>query len=261
VTGLWRAVPLLALIALTACGPAGPRPPGPGRVGSPSLDRPATPVPVGAGCLSPAERAGVTRFPSASGAELGGVVLGRGRAGVVLAHGQHGDVCEWLPYGRVLAGLGYHVLLFDFNGFGASGTAPDAPSRPHYDRDVAAAVGQLRTAGAERVAVVGAEIGGLAALIAAVDIAPPVAGVVDLSSPPDTSGIDGTDAVARLAVPALFVVSVEDPVRDAVRRLYAADRYPDRRLEEVPGYGHATGLLDAEPLRNLVGSYLRKWTG
>jgi pimeloyl-ACP methyl ester carboxylesterase len=229
----------------------------------PRLDRPSPPIPVGARCLSPAERAGVTSFGSRSGAELTGVFLGHGRAGVVMVHGQHGDVCEWLPYARVLVGLGYRILLFDLNGFGASGTSPDGPAQPRYDLDTAAAVAQLRAAGVDRVALVGSEFGGLAAVVAAADIDPPVQGVVDLSGASAVSGLDGRSAAAALRVPALFVVGRDDPWLGEISEVYRADRFADRRLVVVPGAEHGLNLVDpsanpgAGAVRELIESFLR----
>jgi hypothetical protein len=34
---------------------------------------------------------------------LGGIVLGSGTTGVVLAHRNGSDLCDWMPYGHVLA--------------------------------------------------------------------------------------------------------------------------------------------------------------
>jgi pimeloyl-ACP methyl ester carboxylesterase len=204
--------------------------PAPTRSVEPSLDQPASRIPVGAGCLTDAERLGEIRFPSRSGAVLAGVVLGTGRSGVVMAHGPHGDVCELAPYARVLAGLGYRVLAFDFNGFGASGFGPQFPKLAHLDLDVAAATSALRSAGVDRVVLLGAEIGGLGAVIAAADVRPPVAGVIDLSSPDELAGMDGEAAAARLTVPSLFVSSAADFTVDQVRAMYAKVKPPDRTL-------------------------------
>ncbi len=243
---------LCAVLLLTGCSD-----------GRTPLARPTSPVAVGAACLDPAERAGAVTFASRSGAQLAGVTMGGGPAGVVLAHGPHGDVCEWLPYARVLVGLGYHVFLFDFNGHGASGLSPDAPVDPHFDRDVAAAVGRLRGAGAAKVVLLGSEIGGLASVVAAADIRPAVAGVVDLSGPSQVSGLDGPGAATRLAVPALFVDSAQDQNMGEVREVYDADRYAERRLAVIPGYAHGLNLLDAtmDPgsaaNRTLVESFLQ----
>src|SRR5205823_1322168 len=124
------------------------------------------------------------------------------------------------------------------------GLSPDAPANPHYDRDVAAAARRLRAAGADRVLVVGTETGGLAAVVAAVDLRPPPSGVVDLSGPAAVSGMDARAAAARLTVPALFVVGTDDPWRDEVRSVYTADAAPGRQLDVVPGAAHGVGLVD-----------------
>jgi pimeloyl-ACP methyl ester carboxylesterase len=225
-----------AALVLTGCSS--------GRTPAPALAEPTSPIPVGAACLTQTERAGAITFGSGSGARLAGVTLGGGPNGVVLAHGPHGDVCEWMPYARVLAGLGYHVFLFDFNGYGASGQSPGAPVNPRFDLDVAAAVAQLRHAGAATVVLLGSEFGGLASVVAAVDIRPAVAGVVDLSGPSQVSGLDGPQAAPHLTVPALFVDSAQDQNMGEVRRVYDADRDAQRRLAVIPGYAHGLNLLD-----------------
>jgi pimeloyl-ACP methyl ester carboxylesterase len=251
----WRRVAGVVTVAVLAllCGGSPPVP----RLDPPSYH-------VGGACLSAAERARVTSFASHSGAWLTGVLLGGGSDGVVLVHAQHGSVCEWLPYARVLVGLGYRVLLFDLNGFGGSGTSPDGPARPHYDLDTAAAVGRLRAAGVDRVVVVGAEFGGLAAVVAAAEVRPSVEGVVDLSGASVVSGMDGRVAAARLRVPALFVVGRDDPWIGEVSEVYAADRFADRQLTVVPGPEHGVNLVDpavnpgAGAVRALLVSFLRR---
>jgi len=233
----------------------------------PAPQQPASPIPVGATCLNTQERAGAVHFASRSGAELAGVVLGSGHAGVVMAHGPHGDVCELLPYARVLVGLGYRVLAFDFNGYGASGTGPEYPARGHLDLDVAAAAAELRAKGVDKVVLLGSEFGGLGALIAAADVRPPVAGIVDLSGPNQLAGMDGLAAAARLTAPALFVVSARDPWVDEVRAAYAAASHAERRLEVTPADGmHALNMVDphmdpyAAYVRTLIEDFVRQHT-
>jgi pimeloyl-ACP methyl ester carboxylesterase len=233
----------------------------------PAAQRPASPIPVGGACLTAQERAGAVYFASRSGAELAGVVLGAGRAGVVMAHGPHGDVCELVPYARILVGLGYRVLAFDFNGYGASGIGPEYPARGHLDRDVAAATAELRAKGVDKVILLGSEFGGLGALIAAADVRPPVAGVVDLSGPNQLAGMDGLAAAARLTAPALFVVSERDPWVDEVRAAYAAASHSQRRLEVTPADGmHALNMVDprmdpyARHVRNVIEDFIRQHT-
>ena len=76
----------------------------------------------------------------------------------------NGDLCEWLPFARNLAGKGLFVFAFDFRGHGFS------EGRPAYGRlavDVAAAVKAVRGLGARKVVVMGASLGGIAAVVGA----------------------------------------------------------------------------------------------
>jgi pimeloyl-ACP methyl ester carboxylesterase len=233
----------------------------------PPVPRPASRAPVGAACLTAVERRGEVRFTSGSGGELAGVVLGDGPSGIVMAHGPHGDVCELLPYARVLVGLGYRVLVFDFNGFGASGAGPGFPAYGRLDLDVAAAVAALRSSGARRVVLLGSEFGGLGAVIAAADMRPAVDGVVDLSAPDELAGMDGRAAAARLGVPALFVVSAADTNLDEVRGMYDAAPARYRQLDLTPADGmHGLGMVDpgldphAGEVRAVIEDFLRRAT-
>jgi len=235
-----------AAVTMTGCGGGGDRP-------ESSAALSAGPVPTvqpGALCLTAAERRGAIRFPSLNGASLGGVIVGNGGTGVVLAHSPSSDLCEWMPYARRLTGLGYRVLAFDLNGFASSGTSPGNPNDARYDQDVAAAANLLRARGASTVLLLGSMLGGLAVLVAASRISPPVAGVIDMSGSTTMSGLD-TDAAARqLRVPVLFVAAELDSHVDHphLRALAAAARgAPERHLEVVAGSAaHPVNLLDPE---------------
>ena len=74
-------------------------------------------------CVTRAERRNnAVQFKAADGATLRGVLLGprTSRRGVVIAHEGAGGLCNWLPYGRRLARLGYRTLVFDLRGFVSS---------------------------------------------------------------------------------------------------------------------------------------------
>jgi pimeloyl-ACP methyl ester carboxylesterase len=207
---------------------------------------PTAPAPIGQACLTKGERAGTLRFHSGSGVEIGGVLLGQGRGGVVLAHESPGDLCQWMFYARVLERRGFAVLPIDLNGFGSSPPAPGSPVRPHWDRDVAAAAGVLRARGVRRVVLVGASLGGTSVMAAAAEIQPRVAGLVDLSGPAESSGLDAVAAAGRLRVPALYEVAEDDAYLAEVRRVYRATPPRLRKLIVVPGAGHGVGLLRAD---------------
>src|SRR6266536_6209739 len=82
---------------------------------------------------------GELRFRAADGTRLVGHRFGRGTTAVVLAHEYRGDVCQWAPYARRLASLGYTAIAFDFRGFGLSQHRTGA-ALIRYSADVSAAV-------------------------------------------------------------------------------------------------------------------------
>jgi dienelactone hydrolase len=239
---------------------------------APAPGRPLDPVPSvtpGAACLTPAERSGVVRFTSDNGASIAGVVLGTGRTGVVLAHSNNSDMCDWVPYGRVLAAAGYTALSVDLNGFAASQASAGLPADARYDADLSGAVKLLRGRGVHAVFLMGESIGGTAAVKAAADVTPPVAGVIDISSPAELSGVDALAAAPRLTVPLLCIASEHDEFGGDVRKVAnAATRAPEHRLEIVAGSGsQGPSLLDptvepkAAQVRELVESFLRGHAG
>jgi alpha-beta hydrolase superfamily lysophospholipase len=179
------------------------------------------------------------------GHRFGGVRPGA-RSAVVLAHQSGGDLCEWAPFARTLASQGVFVFAFDFRGHGFS------KGRPTYGRlgvDVAAAVKAVRGLGARQVSVAGASLGGIAAVVAAANIRPPLAGVAAVSAPATIAGrLNALPAAPRVRVPALFVAAEEDQndpydfAADA-RALYAAVASTEKRLELAPGNLHGTFLV------------------
>lgn len=236
---------LVALLVSTAAGCADPSPaPSP-----PASDQQPAPIPSttpGQSCLTGAERAGVIRFPSDNGASIAGVVLGRpAPVGFVLAHESGGDMCDWMPYGRTLAGFGYTVLAIDLNGSGASSPSRGNPADMQWDHDVVAAAAQLRHRGVAKIVLMGASIGGMTVVAAAARLAPPPAAVVDLSGPADLSGVDALAAAPRVSSPILFVAAQEDHVVPELRAVaQAATHATANRLEIIPGTSHGIALLD-----------------
>src|SRR5215211_1337592 len=73
-------------------------------------------------CVSGADVA----FRAADGTKLVGHMFGSGPKAVVLGHQSQGDLCEWLPYARRLARLGYTAFAIDFRGHGLSAVRPAA---------------------------------------------------------------------------------------------------------------------------------------
>jgi alpha/beta hydrolase fold len=162
-------------------------------------------------CGDPEERTHAIRFRTGDGVSLAGAVVGSGPVGAVLIHEYPLDHCGWWPYARYLSRHGVRVLMFDLRCFGHS-ACPAGRGRPVAD--VAAAMAELRRRGAQRVALVGASMGGAISVVAAAQLHP--AAVVDLSGESDTSGLTpgiSANAVAAapgVTAPALFAVARGD---------------------------------------------------
>ncbi len=203
-------------------------------------------------------KTGELRFRAADGTRLAAHRFGKGTAAVVLAHQTRSDLCQWVPYARRLAGLGYLAIALDFRGAGESQNAP-FPSR-RYAGDVAAAAKVARGLGAKKVFLVGASIGASAVLVAGANVRPPVDGVVSLSG---GAGFLGADvAVKRLTVPVLFVAGKDDTgfgsYPDEAQQLYDATASPDKTLRIVPGVDHGVQLMSrSREARALVEDFLR----
>lgn len=204
--------------------------------------------------------AGELRFRAADGTLLAGHRFGgkraNGRTAIVLAHQSEGSLCDWVVGARKLAAAGYFVIAFDFRGYGFSRGAKN-PAR--YAGDYAAAVKTARALGATTVVLVGASMGGTAALVAGANIRPPVAGVVSLSGPMFYGDLDALEVVPRLTVPVLFAAAKDDNSftdfpADA-RMLYEATASDRKELRIVPGSRHGITLFTS--VQKLVEGFVR----
>src|SRR5919201_1956798 len=176
------------------------------------------------GCV----RSNVVRFRAADGTRLVGARFGTGTTAFVLAHQSNGDVCQWAPYARRLAALGYLAFPFDFRGHGDSQYRPYPASR-RLAGDVSGAVKAVRRLDAKKVVLVGASLGGIAVIVAAANTRPAVDGVISLSGPASYAGIDAVAAARRLRVPVLYLAGDNDDgfTTDA-RTLYQATTEPGK---------------------------------
>lgn len=186
------------------------------------------------------------------------------RTAVVLAHMSEGDLCSWLSSARRLAARGFFVFPFDLRGHGLS-----EGSREHSKaaNDTIAAVRAVRRLGARRVVVGGASLGGIAALIAAERIRPPVQGVVSISGPAAIAGeLDARPVAPLIRVPTLYLAAERDqsPPYDfaaEARELHDLTGTSEKRIVIVPGTLHGTFLVDGSPrVRTELVRFLRSPT-
>ena len=206
-------------------------------------------------------RGGELFFKAADGTKLVGHRVGKGTTAVILTHQSEGDLCDCVPYAKRLAARGYFAFPIDFRGYGFSDVPAAGPYR--YAQDIAAATKALRKLGKRKIFIVGASMGGLAAVVAGANVSPPLAGVVSVSAPARFRGMDGVKAGPRLRVPVLYLAATADDnagydfSKDA-EAMFAKTAAKDKRLELLPGTAHGVGLIASSArARALVEGFLR----
>jgi len=205
-------------------------------------------------CLDRSRDRSVT-MRAGDGASVHGVETGKGAVGVVLAHQYGSDHCEFMAFAHELAGRGYRAVAIDMRGFGASRGGVSY----RLDRDLLAAATRLRADGATKVVLIGASMSGTAAIVAAAEAKPSVAGVVSLSGPAEFGGLDAARAVTRLRVPVRFLAAASDPpsAPDA-RRLERLAPSRDKAVAVYAGALHGSSLLGLPRAKALVLGFLRR---
>lgn len=200
-------------------------------------------------------RVGDVRFTAADGTRLVGHRFGSGRTAVVLAHETRGSLCQWVAYAKRLASLGYLAFPFDFRNYGDSQDRA-YPANQRWGGDVAAAVKAVRARGASKVFVIGASLGGSAAVQAAANIRPQLAGVISVSGAADLAG--AIAAARRLRVSVLYLAGALDkPFDEDARRLFDATASTDKTLTVVDRGEHGVQLVaHSAEARNGIESFL-----
>jgi pimeloyl-ACP methyl ester carboxylesterase len=161
-------------------------------------------------------------FAANGGPTLRGRVWSEGRIGIVLAHGMSGltGQDDWNAFAEYLAGLGYGVFTFDFRSFcDADGCSEGSLEYGEYWRDAVAAVEYMRSRGSERIFLIGASMGGIAAFRAADEAKLELAGIVSLATPqfpsiyyydePPENDVT-PERLQRIAAPKLFIAGDDD---------------------------------------------------
>ena len=181
-------------------------------------------------------------FATEDGGLIYADLYGEGDRGVVLAHGGRFTKESWQPQAQQLARAGFHVLAFDFRGFGQShGPGDSDMDTAPVQLDVLAAVRYLRKNGAKTVAIVGGSFGGSAAADASIT-----------SQPGEINGLallaaDWNGPAERLKAPLLVIVARDDANDEGLRlpRIRAwFDKAPQpKKLLVLEGSAHAQFLF------------------
>ena len=203
-------------------------------------------------------------FTAPGGVELQGRLFEAdgATAGVVLAHMQPADQTSWFGYAETLADDGYQALTFNFRGYCPGGDAGCSSGERDLSllwRDVHAAVRFLRSTGIARVAVIGASMGGTAALVAAAQPAARIGAVAALSAPISIQGLIASPEMLVAAPSAkLFVAGNADAAAAAEAQSLYDLSAPPKRVEIVPSEDHGTELLEGNQGPN-VRQLLQAW--
>ena len=199
-------------------------------------------------------------FSTEDGALIYADVYGTGDNGVVLAHGGRFTKESWKPQAEQLAGARFHVLAFDFRGFGQSHGPGDKDmfTAPMH-LDVLAAVRYLRENGAKTVAVMGGSFGGAAAADAS-----------SASQPGEINRLillaaDGNDPAEKIKAPLLEIVARDDASEDGPRLPHIRawfDKAPQpKELIVLDGSAHAQFLFQTDQGDRVMKEVLRFLSG
>ena len=179
---------------------------------------------------------------------------------VILLHMYPADQTSWFDFATELQERGVDALTFDFRGYGASQGEKDPGVA---DLDVSAALALAHERGFERVVLIGASMGGTAAIVVAA--AEPVDGVVALSAPAAMAELDAASVIGNVEAPITLVAANEDlSGAESLRDLAALAGLGDHDVLMMGGRAHGTELLE-EPGRATVRGWLldfldRVWT-
>lgn len=188
---------------------------------------------------------------------LEGRVWGEGsKHAVIFAHMFPADMDAWAPYAQRLSRKGYLTMVFNFRGYGNSDGEKDIA---HIDLDLEAAVREAHAMRAASVSIVGASMGGTAAIMVAARAS--VAAIVTLSSPEEFEGLDARPVADHIGAHSLFVAAEGDgDAADSARALLARAPEP-KQLEIIEGTDRHGSDLVYDPkvgsrVQSLIESFL-----
>ena len=209
-----------------------------------------TPTSIEERCLVPVE-GGLTSFAGPDGSTMAGAVLGEGADAAVFLHQtSRSGFCGFATYAEWAAAQGVRVVLVDLCGWGRS--ACKGPFAADLEAQVRLLVDWARDAGARRVTLVGASMGGAIAL--GVGERAGADAVVDLSGPATWPGVpSAVEAARQTTVPLLLAVAARDREMDPPTLRAAVESAPARhkRFVSAPS-GHGWTMLNDGPLTEPV---------
>jgi alpha-beta hydrolase superfamily lysophospholipase len=218
----------------------------------------APPLAKECGSFLPAFKARPFWLETSDGVRLYAFEAGRGPTTAVLAHQGQSNLCDTIDYAKTLLADGLRVVAFDFRGNGLS--QGPAQNTLALGRDLAAAVARARADGAEHVFLIGASMGGAAAVQNGAGL--PTAGVVSLSGTRLWPGFGiNKPGAGALKAPLLYIGSRDDsraPL-DEARAVVRGAGSQDKRTVLYPGALHGWQLVADDPAGARTRALILAW--
>lgn len=197
---------------------------------------------------------------AADGTKIHATDYGKGPNGIVLVHDKGRSGSDWTYFAEKLASQDFHVVTLDLRGHGTS-KPPETLLDADYlkmTQDVAAAAAWLRSKGATKVSLVGANLGANLALnVAAED--PAITTVVLLSPGLNLSGITLGAAMEKYGKRSILMVASTDD-QYATRSVNFLDEKAvgtEKHVEILEGAGSGVKMLNRAPtLEGILISWL-----
>ena len=187
-----------------------------------------------------AAEAKIVTFTSDDGIALSGLWYGDGDNVVILSHQYDLDQSAWAEVANSLADQGYGVLTYNFRGYKPSEGAQDIGAIGH---DLDAAIALAKAEGAANLVLVGASMGGIVTVPAAIAAQP--LGYVTLSAPLGFAGLAADDVSLSTSTAAkLFINTEADTYIADTRHMFEVASEP-KTLEIYPGGEHAMSMFPA----------------
>ena len=190
-------------------------------------------------------------YTTADGGTIFGNQYGDGPHAVLLAHGAIFDKESWDDFARVLSARDYRALAIDFRGYGES---TGGSARNGLFQDVVAGIRYLRDAGAQRVSVIGASMGGGAVAQASTVVEPDeIDKLILLAAVPIA-------LPERIQGDKLFIVSRGDSMRNSVESQFQRAGDP-KELTVLSGSDHAQHIFRSRRRGEELTETILAWLG
>ena len=178
------------------------------------------------------------QFSAVDGTLLRGHHYGTSDITVILAHMSDSDQDAWKEFAVRLNGQGYAAFSFNFRGFKPSKGKKETQE---IDGDLEGAIEYLESKGVKKLFIIGAGMGGTAAIKVAAHR--DITGIVAISAPSEIDGLSAAEEVKLVSGAKLFLVAEGDKsAQRAGGAFYHASKAP-RLFESFAGSEHGMDLL------------------